>query len=183
MDETQPAPTVVTKLQLAAILPKAPPWVLDPLNLALLQADCVTPKRIAMFLAQTAHESNSFRAMEEYASGKAYEGRKDLGNVSPGDGTRYKGRGAIQLTGRFNYKAFGTHMGVDFLATPELVATPQYAFRAAAWYWKQKSLNVLVDKNDIEGVTRKINGRMMLGLEQRKGIYERALRILLAVNA
>ncbi|MEE9926480.1 MAG: hypothetical protein PBV01_24520 [Brucella anthropi] len=62
--------------------------------------------RIVHFLAQLAHESDGFCAMEEYASGAAYEGRADLGNTQTGDGKRFKGRGPIQLTGRANYRAF-----------------------------------------------------------------------------
>jgi len=61
-----------------------------------------TPLRVAHFLAQVAEESDSFCTTEEYASGKAYEGRGDLGNTHVGDGPRYKGRGLIQLTGRGN---------------------------------------------------------------------------------
>ena len=86
-----------------------------------------TRLRIAHFIAQVAHESDCFNAMEEYASGAAYEGRDDLGNVQPGDGKRFKGRGLIQLTGRDNYAKFSKAMNQDFLSQPEMVAQTPYA--------------------------------------------------------
>ena len=61
-------------------------------------------KRISNFIGQCAVESDMFRVAIEYASGTAYNFRKDLGNTQPGDGPRFKGRGLIQLTGRANYK-------------------------------------------------------------------------------
>ena len=72
-----------------------------------------TRLRIAHFLGQTCHESAGFRTTEEFASGEAYEGRKDLGNIKKGDGRRYKGRGLLQLTGRANYAEHGKMLGVD----------------------------------------------------------------------
>src|SRR5258705_6684900 len=74
--------------------------------------------RVAHFLAQIIHESAGLRTTEEFASGAAYEGRKDLGNVRPGDGRLYKGRGLLQLTGRANYKKLGDKIGIDLEEEP-----------------------------------------------------------------
>jgi predicted chitinase len=121
-----------------------------------------------MFCAQVGHESLGLRYMEEIASGAAYEGRADLGNTQPGDGTRFKGRGPIQLTSRTNYGAFGRWchaaglVGSDdyFVVNPQQVAQPRWGFLAAAWYWTvaRPKLNVLADAGDIEGATRAVNG-------------------------
>jgi len=73
------------------------------LNTALRLAGCTTVNRAAMFCAQVGEESISLTAPTELASGAEYEGRADLGNTHPGDGVRFKGRGFIQITGRFNY--------------------------------------------------------------------------------
>src|ERR1051326_2343335 len=62
----------------------------QPLAGTLDQYEINTPLRIAHFLAQVAEESDGFCTTEEYASGKAYENRADLGNVNPGDGVLYK---------------------------------------------------------------------------------------------
>ncbi len=128
------------------------------INAAMQQAGINTPKRQAAFLAQMGHESGSLRYMEELASGKAYEGRKDLGNTQPGDGARFKGRGLIQLTGRANYAAASKDLGIDFVKNPELAAKPENAAKIAAWYWQKHGLNKLADEGKFGTITRRING-------------------------
>lgn len=114
--------------------------------------------RLIHFVAQVGHESGSFKYMQEIASGAAYEGRQDLGNTQRGDGTRYKGRGVIQLTGRANYRNYGRALGIDFERNPDIVATPSIGMLVACKYWSDKGLNALADIGDIQTITRRING-------------------------
>jgi len=115
------------------------------------------PRR-QMFLAQLAHESDGFKTTREYASGRAYEGRGDLGNVEQGDGTRYRGRGLIQLTGRFNYTKFGNILKVDLVNNPDAAEEFPLALTIAALYWHTHNLNQVADRGDFRTVTRIING-------------------------
>jgi predicted chitinase len=151
----------VTLAELRAFAPEvdertARTW-LPYLNQSMAWASIDTEARKAAYLAQLAHETDHFRTFEEYASGAAYEGRDDLGNTRAGDGVRYKGRGAIQLTGRTNYREIGQRLGVDFEKNPELLEKPEYAFLASADYWKRHDLNRLADRGDFEGITDVIN--------------------------
>jgi putative chitinase len=140
-------------------------------------ADLSNKLRLAMFLAQCAHESDGFRTTTEYASGKAYEGRKDLGNTTLGDGVRCKGRGIIQNTGAAAYKALSKVFGIDFYANPTKLAEFPWAALAAAWFWKSRNLNLASDRGDIDSVTLRINGGFN-GLASRKAYYARALHAL-----
>ncbi|KAL9644618.1 hypothetical protein ABK040_015357 [Willaertia magna] len=130
------------------------------LNSAMSQAGINTCCRKSAFLAQLAHESGDLNWFEEFASGAAYEGRKDLGNTQPGDGKRYKGRGPIQLTGRANYRAAGRALGLDLEGNPTQAAQPSVGFRTAAWFWNTKSLNNYADctQTNFDQITRRING-------------------------
>lgn len=137
-----------------------------------------TPLRLAHFLAQLGHESDGYNAMEEYASGSAYEGRKDLGNTQPGDGKRFKGRGPIQLTGRANYRTVGCKIGIALEAHPEIAALPSIGMLTACTYWSDKRLNVWADADDIETITKRINGGLN-GLADRKARLVKAKALLL----
>ncbi len=132
--------------------------MLPHLNRAMREFNINTPERASAFIAQLAHESGQLRYFEELASGRAYEGRRDLGNTQPGDGVRFKGRGPIQLTGRANYEAAGRALGLDLVNNPELAARPDVGFRIAGWYWSTRGLNGLADQGNFSEITRRING-------------------------
>ncbi|MGI5862173.1 MAG: LysM peptidoglycan-binding domain-containing protein [Myxococcales bacterium] len=178
-----PGPTSggVTVAQLRAIIPNLPAaraeQLLPHLNAAMAEAGINTPLRQAAFLAQLAHESCGLTAFEEFASGAAYEGRRDLGNTQPGDGRRYKGRGPIQLTGRYNYRAAGAALGIDLENNPERAADIDVGFRVAAWYWNSRNLNKYADARNFDAITYRINGGYN-GKASRDAYYRRALQVL-----
>ncbi len=116
------------------------------------------PRRAAMAVAQWAEESDHFRTSEEYASGAAYEGRRDLGNVEPGDGCRFKGRGRIMITGRAHYVAMADVLALDCVDTPEILARSPHSELASGQWWHDHGCNDFCDRGDFEGLTRRING-------------------------
>jgi N-acetylmuramoyl-L-alanine amidase len=153
-----------------------------------------TPARQLCFLAQVGHESGGLHYTEELASGKAYEGREDLGNTQEGDGIRFKGRGLIQITGRSNYEALARAFSIDLVAHPEKLGARNsglcseeqllYAALSAGWFWHTNSLNAFADAIDIrkpidedinmkqfKGITRRINGGYN-GLQDRVQKYQ-----------
>lgn len=126
-----------------------------------------TPIRQAMFLPNVGHESGRLQYTTEIwgptPAQKGYEGRRDLGNTEPGDGSRFRGRGLIQTTGRANYVAVRDRLrerfaGVpDFVAEPAALAEPQWAALSACDYWDMRRLNDWADKGDFDGVCDLIN--------------------------
>jgi putative chitinase len=137
-----------------------------------------TPLRLAHFIAQVAHESGGFRYMEEIASGAAYEGRADLGNVNAGDGVRFKGRGPIQLTGRANYRRFGHLCGIDLEGYPQIAAIPSIGMLTACLYWSEHKINMPADHDDVRTVTIRINGGLN-GFDDRKRHLAKAKGLML----
>lgn len=155
---------------------------LQPLNAAMAEFDINTPARQASFLAQIGHESGQLQFVRELASGAAYDTgplAARLGNTpqADGDGQLYKGRGLIQITGRSNYTACGLALGLNLLASPELLEQPVHACRSAAWYWKTRGLNALADAGDQVAITRRVNGGAN-GLAERLALFEVAKRVL-----
>ena len=154
---------------------------LNLLNTALPKYQINTPLRIAHFLAQVGHESMSFVYTQEIASGAAYEGRKDLGNIKKGDGIRFKGRGLLQLTGRDNYESYGKYIKKDLLklGNEQIVATtPKYALDVSLWFWNNRKLNKYADNDNIKSITRRVNGGYN-GLADRELYLKRAKFFLL----
>ena len=141
-----------------------------------------TPLRVAHFLAQIAHESDGFCATEEYADGRAYEGRRDLGNLAPGDGPRYKGRGLIQLTGRMNYALTGRELNLDLVGDPFSVNDPITYLLVACDFWTRRKINKPCDADDLYEVTRLVNGGLN-GLDSRLAYLTRAKALVAPLAA
>ena len=166
----------VTRLQLAKVMPNAGSRIdsyLGYLNGWADHLEINTTLRMAHFLAQIAHESGELRYTREIASGRAYEGRKDLGNTQQGDGVKYKGRGLIQITGRANYEKYAKYCGFDVVSTPELLERPLGAVKSSMWYWQTHGCNELADGDNLRAITKKINGGYN-GIAQRREYLKRA---------
>lgn len=164
-------PAGPTPEKLAVVLPRAADsriaLYFGPLKETMIKYRITTPLQMAHFIAQVGHESGSLLYSEELASGAAYEGRQDLGNTQPGDGVRYKGRGLIQLTGRANYAAFSRFSGVDCVDDCQCLARdPLLAAEAAGWFWVDRGLPALAERDDVRAVTKRINGGFN-GLDDR----------------
>jgi putative chitinase len=172
------------RLRQALKLFKAEEWH-EHLLPAMLFYEINTPRREAAFLAQLAHESGRFRYVREIwgptPAQQRYEGRADLGNTEPGDGSRYRGRGLIQTTGRQNYRLLTQRLrkhqphAPDFEADPAALEEPQWAAWSAADFWDRRRLNVLADSDDFTSLTRRINGGVN-GLAERRRYWLQLLQ-------
>ncbi|KUP91807.1 peptidoglycan-binding protein [Tritonibacter horizontis] len=128
------------------------------------------PHRLSYLLGQVLLESGAFRYDREIwgptPAQARYDTRTDLGNTPERDGDGYlmRGRGPIQITGRWNYRAFTAwargidHTAPDFEADPEAVLTDPWEGLVALWYWTAKGLNALADTGDVRAITKAING-------------------------
>jgi len=180
--------SILGPVTLAAVLRKlgAPAGTARPLaqGVAALEGAVILDSglRLAHFLAQSGHETLGFTRMVEIwgptPAQRRYEGRADLGNVRAGDGYRYRGRGVLHVTGRDNYARFGAIVGVDIEAQPERAAEPAIAMALGGAYWTSRRINAAADRDDVEAVTRLINGGLN-GLDDRTQRLARAKALLL----
>jgi len=180
---------------------------LQPLLDTFQKYEINTPQRQAAFIGQCAHESGNFKVLQENLNYSAkglmatwssrfpdmdtaerYErqpekiankvyARADMGNTDDGDGWKYRGRGVIQLTGKNNYRTCGEALGLDLVVNPDLILEPQYACLSAGWFWNKRGLNTLADANDIETITKRVNGGLH-GLLDRQAKTQIALEVL-----
>lgn len=191
---------IITSEQLAAVAGKSTalmPSLAEWMNKIFPVYEIDTPQEYAHFVAQACHETDHFKTLREYASGKAYEGRANLGNKQPGDGVKYRGRGIFQTTGRSNYLQLGIVKGKRdlFINNPELLEQPEYAVWSACEYWKTRGLNdvanhldtdklkkkyrkQIVEVSPVESISITINGGYN-GMDDRKRLYSLAKNVLI----
>jgi putative chitinase len=144
-------------------------------------------KELAQFLAQCAHESANYSTLVEFGASqdflKKYDKQfnpdkaKELGNTAPGDGERFKGRGFIQLTGRWNYTQAGQALGLPLDNKPELLEKPDVAAKASVWFWKNRVQPNVRNFTDTRTVTSYINPGLR-GLQKRHGLFQNYLQTM-----
>lgn len=143
----------------------------ENLNYSAQRLCAVWPKRFpTLAIAEPYHRN------PEKIANKVYANRMGNGSPETGDGWRYRGRGAKQITGKTNYQLYGDAVGIDAVGNPDLLSQPEHACLSAAWYWNSCNLNALADKEDIRQMTKLINGGYN-GLEDRTSRYKRAKQV------
>ena len=129
-----------------------------------------TPMAKAAIMAQCNHETGGFRALKEAGKesyflqydiqGKDPIRARNYGNTSPGDGSKYRGRGFLQLTWKSNYRNCGKYIKKDLENNPELASQKEIAALIIAWYFNKERAKV--GKNNLWGdvmeVSMAVNG-------------------------
>ena len=151
----------------ADISPNLASKLIVHVNAALMEFPIPTLAQQAAWIAQAGHESMGFtRTREMWGPTPAqlrYEGRKDLGNVQPGDGKRFMGRGWFQITGRDGYIRASKALGLDLVTHPEMLEDVDLAATSAAWWWNDHGCGVFADKGDFLSLSIRINGKDATG--------------------
>jgi putative chitinase len=127
-------------------------------------------KRNAAEYARNPEKIANYVYMDEFRTSK-------LGNVHPGDGWRFRGRGLKQLTGRDNYTRFAKDYDLTAEEAAVWVETKEGALASALWFWNTNKLNPIADTGNVAALTKKINGGD-IGLADRQTRYARAMAAL-----
>lgn len=129
------------------------------------------------YFVRAGRNAKEYHRQPEKIANVIYASRMDNGNTESGDGWRFRGRGVIQLTGRHNYTKFGSSLSITAEQAIKYVKTKKGALESACWFWDTNKINRYADKQDITGMTKRINGGT-IGLADRKKHYKHALEVL-----
>jgi putative chitinase len=99
------------------------------------------------------------------------------GDTNSGDGFKYRGRGAIQLTGKTNYALCGRDTGLDLVNNPDLLLDSRNAILSALWFWRSKRID-LVNPNDLSAIRRLVNGNPNDAVMTVKSLYQKYVKVL-----
>lgn len=129
------------------------------------------------YFKNAGRDANEYARNPEKIANVVYANRLGNGDTASGDGWKYRGRGAIQLTGKSNYTEFAKSIGKTLEETVTYLETMEGAIESACWFWKTRNINQTCDSDDIVLMTKKINGGTN-GLEERTTRYNNNKKIL-----
>ena len=144
----------------------------ENLNYSATALDKIFPK----YFRRAGRDAQQYHRQPEIIANVIYANRMDNGDTASGDGYKFRGRGIIQLTGRYNYTQFAKSINTGLRATVEYLETKQGALESACWFWDTNGLNAIADTQDIVKMTKRINGGT-IGLDDRKKHYKHALEV------
>jgi putative chitinase len=149
----------------------------ENLNYSATRLNRVFPK----YFRRAGRDATQYHRQPEKIANVVYANRMDNGDISSGDGWRYRGRGIIQLTGKYNYTQFARAMDMDLDIAVDYVSTKEGALDSACWFWDSRRLNEVADRGDIDRMTKLVNGGYH-GKMERAALYRRALRVFDSTN-
>lgn len=147
--------------------------IIESLNYSVSGLKLTFPKRISDYQTEMLGRKPGQAANQQAIANLVYGGR--LGNKGAADGWKYRGRGLIQITGLDNYRACGTALKIDLIASPSLLESEKEASRSAAWFYVSKGC--LKYPGDLVRVTQIINGGQN-GFNDRKDRFNKARSVL-----
>ncbi len=145
----------------------------ENLNYSAKGLNAVFPK----YFVRAGRNAQDYHRQPEKIANIVYANRMENGDTASGDGWRFRGRGIIQLTGRYNYTKFGDSLSLTAEQAIKYLKSKKGALESACWFWDTNGLNKWADKQDVVGMTKRINGGT-IGLADRKKHYKHALEVL-----